>query len=149
MALYYFIIVIPFFDELLFRYLSWNAWAASRILNLFGQHTLVSENVIQSAGYVVNVRRGCDALEPSWFLCAAILAFPAPFKRKTGGILLGISVIGAINVVRIASLFLIGLYSPRLFPAAHLEIWPVIFILLAVGLWIGWIARLRSMTAHA
>ena len=139
MVIFYALILTPFFDHVLYSYLTVNAWVANGILNVFGQDSHVSEITIRSARYAITVRRGCDAIEPSWFLCAALLAFPAPFKKKLLGILAGAALLQGLNLIRIVSLYFIGLYYPRFFGAAHVEIWPVVFILVAIALWIGWI----------
>jgi exosortase/archaeosortase family protein len=147
MALYYVVALTPQFDSILFHSLAWNARASNAVLELLGQDTTASELTIHSARFAINVRRGCDAFEPAWFFCAAVLSFPAPFRRKLAGILAGSGLIFATNIVRISSLYLIGLYWPRFFSPAHLEIWPIALILLAVFLWISWIGYSRKGTA--
>lgn len=139
MALYYCLVLIPFFDRLFYQYLRANAWISGAIIHLFGQACQVSEVTIRSGGFAIAVRRGCDAVEPAWFFSAAVLSFPAAMSRKLPGILVGASVILLLNLARIVSLFLIGLRSPGVFDIAHLEIWPAAFIVAAVVLWIAWI----------
>lgn len=148
MALYYAILLIPFFDRLLYAYLSANAWATNALLNSLGQDSNVSGTTLQAASFAITVRRGCDALEPAWFHCAAVLAFPAPFRRKLPGMLIGVAVILSFNLLRIGSLFLIRGYWPTLFATAHLEIWPIFFIFLALALWAGWIVWAGKSDAH-
>ena len=143
MAAYYALVLVPFFDRMLYGYLEANARISGAVLGLLGQANTVSEVTIRSAGFAVAVRRGCDAVEPAWFFCSAVLAFPAPLRRKLAGMLAGSAAILALNLVRIVSLFLLGLDAPRFFPAAHLEIWPAAFILAAVLLWAGWIRWAR------
>lgn len=45
----------------------------------------------------------------------------------------------ALNVGRIVSLFLTGIYFPKAFNVMHVEVWQVLFIIFAIGLWIFWI----------
>ena len=151
MVLFYSLILTPFFDQLLYSYLATNARVANSILNALGQDCHVTEITIRSARFAITVRRGCDAVEPSWFLCAALLAFPAPVRRKILGILAGAALLQVLNLIRIVSLYFIGLYYPRFFGPAHVEIWPVVFILVAIALWIGWIGwtrRSAQSTSH-
>ena len=143
MGLFYILILTPFFDRMLYVYLEANAWLANGILNALGQDSQVSDITIRSTHYAITVRRGCDAIEPSWFFCAALLAFPAPFTRKLMGIVVGAVLLQTLNLVRIVSLFFIGLHSPRFFNTAHVELWPAAFILVAISLWIGWIGWTR------
>jgi exosortase/archaeosortase family protein len=151
MALYYGFVLLPFFDRLLYRYLCANAWVTNALLNFLGTPSQVSEITIHSAGHWMNVRRGCDALEPAWFFCAAVISFPGPWGQKISGILVGSAAILVLNLVRLASLYLIGLHYPGFFGPAHLEIWPAAFIVLAVFLfigWTGWAARRANAGTH-
>ena len=143
MALYYLLVLTPFCDRLLYTYLGANAWLANGLLNGLGQTTHVTDITIRSARFAITVRRGCDAIEPSWFFCAALLAFPAPWRRKALGILVGAALLQALNLLRIVSLYFIGLHYPRLFNTAHVEIWPALFIIVAIALWVGWIGWTR------
>jgi exosortase/archaeosortase family protein len=146
MAAYYVLVLVPFFERLLYEYLRANAWIANAIINWLGQASHVSEITIRSPGYAIRVRRGCDALEPAWFYCAAVLSFPGALPLKLPGILIGVMAILMLNLARIVSLFFIGLDRPGLFSVAHLEIWPAIFIVVAILLWVGWIGWARQKT---
>ena len=136
---FYALVLFPWADRLLYEYLRANAWMANVILRGLGAHTQVSDVTIRSGDFAISVRRGCDALEPAWFFSAAVLAFPVRWRCKPRGLLLGVTAILLLNLVRIVSLFFIGRHLPKFFPAAHLEFWPVAFILVALALWIVWI----------
>jgi exosortase/archaeosortase family protein len=139
-ALLYGLLAIPAAEQLLYGYLKANAWASCGILDLLGQGTHVSDVTIASSAhpFAIAIRRGCDAVEPTWLLCAAILAFPGPWKRKFAGMLFGIVVLQVLNLMRIVSLYWIGSRFPALFPSMHLEVWPTLFILVAISLFVGW-----------
>ncbi|HUB65999.1 MAG TPA: hypothetical protein VL981_00780, partial [Candidatus Methylacidiphilales bacterium] len=109
------------------------------LLDAMGQNTHVSGIVIASPQFSVTIQRGCDAIEPTWLFCAAVLSFRAPLARKLLGILVGIVLLQTLNVARIVTLFWIGLHLPALFNTSHLEIWPTAFILAAILLFVGWI----------
>ena len=137
-ALLYGILAIPFSERLLYSYLEANAWLSNLILVGLGQGTHVTEVTIRSPDFAIAIRRGCDAVEPTWLLCAAILAFPGLFVRKLAGISAGIIVLQMLNLCRIVTLFWIGTHFPAFFPSAHLEIWPTVFIVVAILLFAGW-----------
>ena len=139
MVLFYGLLATPYFDQMLYSYLEVNAWASNAILRGFGQPTHVAEVTIQSPNFAIAIRRGCDAVEPTWLFCAAVLSFKAPLTRKLLGILAGIVLLQVLNLVRIVTLFWIGLHLPDLFNSAHMEIWPTTFIIVAILLFIGWI----------
>jgi exosortase H (IPTLxxWG-CTERM-specific) len=145
MALYYVAALLPWIDGHLFpAYLEANAKLSNAILHWFGQASVVSGATIRSPQFSITIKRGCDALEPSWLFCAAVLAFPAPWQRRLPGIALGVAAILGLNLVRIVSLYFLGIHLPSFFETMHLEVWPVIFILVALLLWIGWISWSRK-----
>jgi exosortase H (IPTLxxWG-CTERM-specific) len=139
-VLLYTVLAIPTADQWLYGYLKADAWLSNCILNLLGQGTHVSDVTIASSSnqFAIAIRRGCDAVEPTWLLCAAILAFPGSWKRKFAGMLAGIVVLQLLNLVRIVTLYWIGSRFPAMFPSMHLEVWPTLFILAAIGLFVGW-----------
>ena len=69
------------------------------------------------------------------------MAFPARWSRKLLGVVLGLLAIQVINVVRIVSLFYIGIFAPSAFSASHVYVWQSLIILFAVVLWILWVRR--------
>ena len=139
MGLFYGLLATTYFDQMLYTYLEANAWLSNAILRGLDQPTHVSEVTIQSPGFAIAIRRGCDAIEPTWLFCAAVLSFRAPLSRKLPGILVGIVLLQILNLVRIVTLYLIGLHLPNIFNSAHMEIWPTAFIVVAIALFINWI----------
>jgi exosortase/archaeosortase family protein len=148
--LFYLVSTTIVFDRTLYSYLKANAWLANVILNILGQHSHVADVTITTPSFTMGIRRGCDAVEPTWLLCAVILAFPAALTRKLWGILVGIVMLQLLNLVRIVTLYWIGVHWPSAFNSAHLEIWPVVFIIVALLLFVGWKTWLApSPKAHA
>jgi len=140
MIAFYSLWVTDFFKQHIFDpALHINAKIASFILNIFGYATSASGMDIYNSSFSVSVKRGCDAIEPVAFFTSAVLAFPAPFGRKLPGIALGVLFLLAVNIVRIISLFLTGIYAPSAFELMHLEVWQVVFIMLAMVAWLVWI----------
>lgn len=138
LALLYGLLATTFCDRLLYSYLEANAWLSNVILNIFGQNTHVSEVTIQSPQFAIAIRRGCDAVEPTWLLCAAILSFPASWRHKILGMLAGIILLQVLNLIRIVTLYWIGVHLPAFFNSAHMEIWPTVFIIVAIALFVVW-----------
>ena len=144
--LLYILLALPGPEQFLYHYLQANAWLANLVLDLLGEGTRVHDVTVQSPDFAIRIQRGCDAIEPTWLLCAAILAFPASFPMKAMGMAAGIVVLQVLNVVRIITLYLIGRHLPAFFSPAHVEIWPVVFILVAIALfcaWKGWLSEKR------
>ena len=53
----------------------------------------------------IQIVAGCNGVEAVLILVSAVLAFPAPWKHKLIGIVLGFVAIQALNLVRIISLY--------------------------------------------
>ena len=138
MALLYGLLLVPACEQLLLAYLQLNAWLANAILNLLGQGSHVSGVTISSPKFAMAIRRGCDAVEPTWLLCAAMISFPAPLRHKLWGMLAAIVLLQVMNLVRIITLYWIGIHLPGFFNPAHMELWPTAFIAVAIAFFIGW-----------
>jgi len=149
MALLYKLLDIPFFENALYGYLEANAWLANAILLGLGQPTHVSEVMIQSPQFTMAIRRGCDAVEPTWLLCAAMISFPAPLLHKLWGIVAAIILLQILNLIRIVTLYWIGIHLPSFFNSAHVELWPTAFIVIAIVIFVSWKESSNRPQAHA
>ena len=139
MIAFYTFTQFPVFKEKIFPWnVQVNAVVSNWILNVLQQDTRVEGTKILSSKFIVDIHRGCDALEPIAFFVFALLAFPAPFKRKIIGIVAGVILLFGLNLVRIVSLYLMGLKSEKLFEFMHADVWQVLFILVAIVLWGIW-----------
>jgi exosortase/archaeosortase family protein len=125
-----------------------NAKVSNFFLRLFGQGTQSAGGSIWSPKFSLSVARGCDAMEGMALFAAALLAFPAGWKKKIAGLAAGILLLSSLNIVRIVSLYLTGAYYPKAFELMHVEVWQVIFILLSVGFWIFWLRWSFREAAH-
>jgi exosortase H (IPTLxxWG-CTERM-specific) len=113
-------------------------------LGLLGQHVTMRGTIIQGPRFAVNIRNGCNGVEAMLIFLSAVLAFPAPWRSRMAGLVLGFFAIQIVNLVRVVSLYLTGAYLPRLFDASHTVIWQSVVILFGVLLWIFWANRLPS-----
>ena len=100
---------------------------------------------ITSPGFTVRLIEGCDGLDAMAILVAGVLAFPATWRQRGKGLLVGIPVIFAANLFRILVLFPLGLHAPRLFEVVHVHVFQVFIVAVAAGsfLWWAW-----SVTRH-
>ncbi len=150
MAVYYAVSTTPLFSQQLGPgHLRLSAAVSSKVLNLFGEDATREGLSVISSRYSVSIRRGCDAIEPSMLLIAAILAFPVSFRAKLPGILIGVLSVQGLNIVRIVSLYYTGAFFPRSFDMMHIEVWQPVFILLVLLLWVVWVFwALRGIRAE-
>ena len=74
----------------------------------------------------------------AFLLLAGVFAFPASWRAKLVGAAAGVTLLMVLNLIRIISLFYIGVYWPKMFETAHIEVWQALFVGLTLLLWLGW-----------
>jgi exosortase/archaeosortase family protein len=133
---------VPFTQTAAFRsYVSFLAGASGPILKLLGQNVTVHGSSIVSPQYSIKVDVGCDGFEPAGLFVSAVLAFPASLLARVWFILIGTIALLVVNLIRIVSLFCIGVYSPRVMDRMHQDVWPVALIILVLFCWVIWARR--------
>jgi len=89
----------------------------------------------------LTVAKNCDAMDVNLLLAAAMIAFPAPWKRRLVGIVAGVGLLSVVNLLRIVALYQINVHAPRAFEFIHAEVFPLVMVALAVGafgVWSRW-----------
>lgn len=116
------------------------------IVQVFDDNVLAVGNVIRDKtnGFGVRIERGCNGLEAVIILFAAIFAFPAPWRHKLVGFVVGFFAIQALNLVRIISLFYLGQWNYTAFEWFHLYLWQALIILDALVVWLIWLRKLPN-----
>ena len=127
-------------------YLELNTRLSASLLRAFGEEVEPAGILLLGEDTSVEVRRGCDAVEPSALYLAAVVAYPASLLAKVVGGVLGIAFLMLVNFARIVSLFYVNRYRPDLFEVFHLEVWQAAFILLAFGTFLFWAFRVTPKT---
>lgn len=136
---------LPSFEQgVLGPYLEWSASVGSWILAVLGFETSAEGRYISSPVFSIEIKRGCDAYEPIALYLAALLAFPAPWRRKLTGALWGIVILALLNFVRIVTLYWIGVRWPDVFEMFHVDVWQAAFIVLSLLLWMTWAWRVTK-----
>jgi exosortase H (IPTLxxWG-CTERM-specific) len=118
-------------------------------LNLLGQEVTRTGTVLRGPRFAVSIHNGCNGVEAMVIFLAAVLAFPAAWPARLGGLALGIVVIQLVNLVRVVALYLTGVYLPTLFDASHTVVWQTLVILSAVLLWMFWASRFAPRRPEA
>jgi len=114
------------------------AQVSGAVLRIFGEPASVNGCVVSSPRFAVTIYNGCNGLITSLIFVSGVLAFPARWKAKAIGVVGGLIAIQLINLVRIVSLFYIGIYLPDHFDDAHIFIWQSLVIVAGVALWVLW-----------
>ncbi|MEP7275844.1 MAG: exosortase H [Betaproteobacteria bacterium] len=117
-----------------------SAW----LVTLFDSGVTATGKVIASTanGFAVSIEAGCNGVEATIVLVAAMLAFPAPWKHKLVGLAAGFVAVQALNVVRVISLFYLGQWNRDAFEWAHLYVWQALIMLDVLIVWLLWVRTL-------
>jgi exosortase/archaeosortase family protein len=117
------------------------AVATSAVLNVLGNHTAVQGTDIVSSKFGISVVTACTGLFVTGLFLAAVAAFPASWRARLAGAGIGLAGLFVLNVVRLASLYYVGLYWPSALDLIHQLVWQSLVIAFAVALWLLWAGR--------
>jgi len=131
-------------DAFVVPYTAFIADVSGLVLRLFGEQASVNNCVVSSPRFAVTIYNGCNGLITSLIFISGVLAFPARSGAKVVGVFGGLLIIQVINLIRIVSLFYIGVFLPALFNQSHIFIWQSVVILAGVALWVLWAHYLAS-----
>jgi exosortase H (IPTLxxWG-CTERM-specific) len=114
------------------------------LVKVFDPQVLAQGKVLQSIsnGFAVSIEAGCNGVEATIVLIAAMLAFPAPWKRRLLGLGVGIVAVQGLNIIRVISLFYLGQWSFDVFEWAHLYVWQALIMLDVLIVWLLWVRTL-------
>lgn len=120
-------------------YLKVLAMISGWVLGLFGTEVRIFGTGITGSDFAIAVAQGCDAIQVCSLLAAAVLAFPVAWKARFRGLVIGVALLQALNILRIVTLYWIGVFFPDVFEYAHEVIWPGTLIVVTVVTWILWV----------
>jgi len=118
------------------------------VVQIFDSDVLAQGKVLLSStsGFAVSIEAGCNGVEATIVLIAAIFAFPASWKHKLIGLIVGIVAVQGLNIVRIISLFYLGQWNFNAFEWAHLYVWQALIMLDVMVVWLLWIRTLPRVS---
>ena len=111
-------------------YLAAYARLAGGVLQIFESGIVVAGTQIHGR-FPMEIVRNCDAIEINILFLSAVLAFPAPWRRRALAASLGLLALVALNVARICSLYFVGVHAPQHFAVVHEQIFPLLLVLCA------------------
>jgi exosortase H (IPTLxxWG-CTERM-specific) len=114
------------------------------LVTVFDPNVMAVGKIMRSTtnGFAVSIEAGCNGVEATIVLLAAILAFPAPWKNKLAGLAAGIVAVQGLNIVRVISLFYLGQWDRQWFEWAHLYVWQALIMLDVLIVWLIWVRTL-------
>jgi exosortase/archaeosortase family protein len=125
------------------------AVATSALLNALGNATVVRDADILSNRFGISVVTACTGLFVTGLFLAAVVAFPASWRAKLVGAGIGLVALFAVNVVRLASLYYVGVYWRSALEPIHQLVWQSLVIAFAVSLWLLWAGRVSKPSGGA
>jgi exosortase/archaeosortase family protein len=137
--------------RLLGRYVEVQARLAGELVRLFDRAVTVSGNLI-TGRFSLAIVLDCAAIDAQALFAATVLAFPASWRRRVAGLAAGLAMITAVNLVRIAILYFVGVRWPRYFDFLHEDLFQFGIIAAACasfGLWALWATGRLAKQVHA
>lgn len=105
--------------------------------DVFSQGRVLSS---RSTGFGVSIEAGCNGVEATLILIAAVCAFPAAWRLRLAGIVLGFVAIQAANLLRIITLYYLAQWNKAVFEFAHLYVWQALIMLDVLVVWLLWVS---------
>lgn len=120
------------------------------LIHVFGGNAVISGTVLQNSvnGFGVSVENGCNAVNVTILLWAAILTYPALWASKLKGLAVGTLILHAVNLLRIITLFYLGQYNRSWFDFAHYYLWESLIVLDTLAIFWFWAAFVRRSGRH-
>jgi len=140
-ALYALVAWNPVNDAVIVPFTAAIARVSGFLLNALGEKVSVAGTEIRSGNFGVQIENGCNGVEAALLFGSAVLAFPAPWRRRLIGLVGGFVAIQLLNFVRVVSLFWIGAHHPALFSSSHTVLWQSVIVLASVLLFLFWASR--------
>lgn len=131
-------VIVPFTEML--------AKLSAAIIKPFDSSVLAYGKVLQfkDTGFAVSIESGCNGVEATIVLLAAVIAFPASWRSRLIAIVLGFFAVQVMNVARIISLFYLGNWNMEFFTWIHLYLWPALIMLDVLIVFIVYLRYLSS-----
>ena len=141
--LYSQVVQVSWFDG----FLSAHAAVTGTALGLVGVQVDRVGTVLSNDRVAFTIISECTPVAAILIYAAGVLAFPASLRGKATGLAAGVVALTVVNILRIVSLFFVGLYLPSALDVFHLIVWQSLMVLLAVGLLLLWTGRVRRDVA--
>jgi len=118
------------------------AWVDFQILSLFTDRVTMTRNVLTFDRFSVEVVLECVGIMEMVILSASILAFPTSWGKRAIGLLIGLPMIYAFNLLRIIVLLLAGRFYPAVFDFLHVYFWQGTLIVMITLVWLFWVFKI-------
>jgi exosortase H (IPTLxxWG-CTERM-specific) len=114
------------------------AAGAGMILEPFYDRVTVASARVSTNKFVVTVDYGCDGIQVCTLLMSAVLAFPSTYFQKFVGVIGGVVWMQSWNMLRVATLVMVGGFDRKLFEPVHVYVWPTALVVICLATWMAW-----------
>ena len=108
------------------------------------EHVVAATNRIMSARAVLEIVRGCDGAGVWFLITAAVMAFPATWRQRASGAVLGMLLVYALNLARLTGLYFVAAYRQAWFLPLHTYFIPSLLIVVVALYFMWWVARVST-----
>ena len=98
-------------------------------------------DVLRSSAVSLHVLRGCEGTEFYLLLCAAVLAFAAPWRQTLLALVVGCGTVFALNQLRLVGLYVVVRDFREYFQLVHVYFAPLVLVIALVVLFAWWASR--------
>jgi exosortase H (IPTLxxWG-CTERM-specific) len=139
LVIFYVVVALnPVNDSVIVPFTEVVARCSAAVLRSVESGVSTAGTVIRSPRFALDVRNGCNGIEATMLLVAAILAFPATLRSRLSGLVIASVAIELVNLVRLSSLFWLGEHYRRIFDLFHIAVWQSLVILAAIAIFVLW-----------
>jgi exosortase H (IPTLxxWG-CTERM-specific) len=123
--------LVPVQEHVIVPFTGMLAKISAAIILPFDSSIIAYGKVLQfkDSGFAVSIEAGCNGVEATIVLVAAVIAFPATWDARLSAIGLGFLAIQVMNLARIISLLYLGDWNMAFFEWIHLYLWPALIML--------------------
>ncbi len=123
--------LVPVQEHIIVPFTTGLARVSAAIILPFDSSVLAYGKILQlkDTGFAVSIEAGCNGVEAAIVLIAAIVAFPANWRKRVIAIAIGFLTIQVMNIARIISLLYLGNWNLEIFNWIHLYLWPALIML--------------------
>lgn len=114
-----------------------------------GALVTADHNVLRSPGVALEIVRGCDGTGVLFMLHAAVLAWPATWRRRWAALGGATAFVYVLNLARVVALYFVAVRRPAWFEAAHTLYVPGLFVVAALAFFDLWARRRGTADALA
>lgn len=126
-------VIVPFTEGV--------AFCSAFLLRAVEGGVTATGTVMRSPTFALDVQNGCNGVEATILLVAAIAAFPATLRSRLAGVAAASVAVALLNLVRLSSLFWLGEHYRSLFDLFHVAVWQSLVVLAAIAIFILWSLR--------